>query len=150
MMTAEFLERLDGVRSRGPGRWLARCASHRDKTPSLSITEGERGILLRCFAGCSVHEIVTALGLKQADLFYAAESDPRQVAQAARLRAQQRRDRERIALADGAAIDALREADRFVRSRRGLDITQWSNERLDLELDALATAYQILSEERAC
>lgn len=50
--------------------WIAQCPSHDDRQPSLSVGEGQDGrILLNCFAGCSVEEIVDAVGLKLRDLF---------------------------------------------------------------------------------
>ena len=40
------------------------CPAHEDRTPSLSISEGEDGkILLHCFAGCGFDEIISAAGL---------------------------------------------------------------------------------------
>jgi hypothetical protein len=70
-MTADaLLSRLDGVKQTGAGRWLARCPAHDDKHASMSIRELDDGrILLHDFAGCSVGEIVAALGLKLEDLF---------------------------------------------------------------------------------
>lgn len=65
-----LLERLEAVRETGPGRWLARCPSHEDGRPSLSIREGDDGrVLAHCFAGCPVEEIVSAVGLELSDLF---------------------------------------------------------------------------------
>ena len=65
-----LLSRLDGVRQTGAGRWLARCPAHDDKHASLSVRELDDGrILLHDFAGCSVDEIVAALGLALEDLF---------------------------------------------------------------------------------
>lgn len=69
-MTAQaFLDRLEAVRSRGLGRWSARCPAHADKSPSLSIGESNTRILVHCFSGCEPEEIVTVLGLKLKDLF---------------------------------------------------------------------------------
>lgn len=70
-MTADdLLSKLEGVRQTGRGRWLARCTGHEDKSPSLSIRELDDGrILLRCFAGCSVEEVVGGAGLQLQDLF---------------------------------------------------------------------------------
>lgn len=48
---------------------------------------------------------------------------------------------------DGLTVDALREAESFIRSRSGLDISSWSDQRLDDELNALAAAYSILDGE---
>ena len=64
-----LLEHLDGVRRSGRG-WTARCPAHNDKTPSLSIAEGDDGrVLLNCFAGCETSSVIAALGLELADLF---------------------------------------------------------------------------------
>ena len=70
-MTAEILlSKLDKVKRTGPNRWHASCPAHDDKVPSLSIRETDTGsILVHCFAGCSVHEIVHAAGLELSDLF---------------------------------------------------------------------------------
>ncbi|MBI4641422.1 MAG: hypothetical protein HY731_12055 [Candidatus Tectomicrobia bacterium] len=63
------LDRLKNVKRNGK-QWVARCPSHDDHENSLSIGEGrDRRVLLKCFAGCSVKQIVLALGLTMADLF---------------------------------------------------------------------------------
>lgn len=65
-----LLSKLEKVKSTGKQRWSARCPAHDDKGPSLSIRETEDGrVLVHCFAGCSVHEVVQAAGLELADLF---------------------------------------------------------------------------------
>ena len=54
--------------------WTARCPSHDDATPSLSIGEGDDGrVLLRCHAGCATEQVVEALGLTMGDLMPAAD-----------------------------------------------------------------------------
>lgn len=64
------LARLEAVRQTGPGRWLARCPSHEDRRPSLSVRETEDGrLLLYCFAGCGACDVVAAVGLELGDLF---------------------------------------------------------------------------------
>ena len=64
-----ILERLDAVSRNGNG-WKARCPGHEDRAPSLSVGEGDDGrVLLRCWAGCEVGEIVAAMGLEMGDLF---------------------------------------------------------------------------------
>lgn len=51
-------------------RYAARCPCHDDKNASLSIRGGEDGrILVKCFAGCAVEDIVRAKGLTMRDLF---------------------------------------------------------------------------------
>lgn len=63
------LARLDGVTAAGMS-YKALCPAHGDKTPSLSVKEGDDGrVLLHCFAGCGIGEIVAAIGLRMADLF---------------------------------------------------------------------------------
>ena len=64
-MSAEtFLSCLDGVKRTGNERWQAKCPSHEDRTASLSIRELDDGrVLVHCFAGCSVHEVLGSVGL---------------------------------------------------------------------------------------
>ncbi len=65
-----LLSKLEKVKPTGKQRWFARCPAHDDKGPSLSIRETEDGrVLVHCFAGCSVYEIVQAVGLELSDLF---------------------------------------------------------------------------------
>lgn len=64
------LARLEGVKEKGPGKWMARCPGHEDATASLSVTERPAGqVLLHCFAGCEPEAVVAALGLTMRDLF---------------------------------------------------------------------------------
>lgn len=73
---ANFLERLSKVRRTGPGKWLACCPAHDDKSPSLAIREADDGrLLVHCFSGCSVQEITGALGIEMHDLFPPRDSD---------------------------------------------------------------------------
>jgi hypothetical protein len=70
MSANALLSRLDGLRVTAKGRWIARCPSHDDRTPSLSIRELEDGrVLLKCFGGCESESVLTALGLGFADLY---------------------------------------------------------------------------------
>lgn len=70
MSADSLISLLDKVKSTGKSRWQARCPAHPDKGPSLSIREMDDGrVLVHCFAGCSVHEIVQAVGLELSDLF---------------------------------------------------------------------------------
>jgi hypothetical protein len=72
---AGLLARLDKVRQTGPDKWTARCPSHADKDPSLSVRDAGDRVLVHCHAGCSAESIVGALGLEMRDLF-AEELDP--------------------------------------------------------------------------
>ena len=69
-MIDSILSRLTKVKSNGHGRWTACCPHHQDKSPSLAIRLVDDGrILLHCFGGCSVAEVVGAMGLSINDLF---------------------------------------------------------------------------------
>ena len=63
-----ILERLKDVRRSGGG-WMARCPAHEDRSPSLSIHEGDGKILLHCHAGCTIEKIGAALRIKVSELF---------------------------------------------------------------------------------
>lgn len=66
----KILNGLNGVKSTGKNKWVAKCCAHEDRSPSLAIKELDDGrILLHCFAGCGVDEIVVSLGLDIGDLF---------------------------------------------------------------------------------
>ena len=70
MAVENLITRLEGVRNTGAGRWIARCPTHDDKSPSLSIREIDDGrVLIHCFAECDVSQIVSAVGLELSDLF---------------------------------------------------------------------------------
>ena len=63
MTLDEVLSRLDAVRR----SYMARCVAHDDRSPSLRACEGERGVLLHCYAGCSLQEICQALRVTPKD-----------------------------------------------------------------------------------
>jgi len=144
-MTVEcFIKILDGVKPTRRG-WLARCPAHKDRSPSLSIREGEDGrIVLHDFAGCEPAAICAALGLSLRDLFSNNDLPFSELARTRREREARRAAEENQHRREGFTIDACREADTFIRSRRGLDISAWTLQRLDEELNALADAYYIL------
>jgi putative DNA primase/helicase len=56
----EIVDSLGGTWRRNRG--MCRCPAHDDRTPSLSVSLGQRAILFHCFAGCSRAEILSALG----------------------------------------------------------------------------------------
>jgi hypothetical protein len=63
------LSLLSGVKKSGVG-FMACCPAHDDRSPSLSVKEGDDGrVLIHCFAGCTFNEVVASLGLNAADLF---------------------------------------------------------------------------------
>jgi hypothetical protein len=50
------------------GQWLVHCPAHDDTKPSLSVTESDGRILVKCFAGCGIDDICVALGITTKDL----------------------------------------------------------------------------------
>ncbi|AOA06897.1 virulence-associated protein E [Pseudomonas sp. TMW 2.1634] len=73
----KVLSCLDKVKTAGTNKWKACCPAHNDKSPSLAITETSDGtVLLKCWAGCTAQDIVSAIGLELRDLF-PGEKQPR-------------------------------------------------------------------------
>ncbi|HUD93604.1 DUF7146 domain-containing protein [Sphingobium sp.] len=54
-----IVHRLGGHWSNGRG--MCRCPAHPDKTPSLSVRTGTSTLLFKCFAGCTITEILQGL-----------------------------------------------------------------------------------------
>jgi hypothetical protein len=69
MSAAALLDRLEAVKATGPGRWVARCPAHEDRSPSLSIREIDDRVLIHCFAGCAAADVLAAVGFRLSDLF---------------------------------------------------------------------------------
>jgi hypothetical protein len=94
MTAAQIADRLQARRT-GPGRWIARCPAHADRSPSLGVREGGGGrVLLCCHAGCTLSDTLKALGLRVRDLFPGPPPSPAQQQQAAAER-QKREEQER-------------------------------------------------------
>lgn len=52
------------------GTFKAKCPAHDDNVASLAIAEGQDGrVLLKCHAGCSLEDVLSAAGLRLSDLF---------------------------------------------------------------------------------
>ena len=138
-MTAQtLLDRLEAVRSRGAGKWSARCPAHQDSSPSLSIAAGEKGLLIHCFALCNNQDIVAAVGLTMADLFFDAPPDHRKRShpRLAKLN--------RLALAwrfELAALDLRLRAERVVEAGGNVAINVLTDEELDRALAYVANIY---------
>ena len=79
MHAAEFATRVAHVRHHGD-HYVARCPAHADRSPSLTFRDGHRGLLVHCWAGCSLAEIARAVGAGVSDLFYSPdEPGPREI-----------------------------------------------------------------------
>lgn len=72
-MTIEILlSRLTKVKGRA-GNFVACCPAHEDSSPSLAVKEQDGKIVMHCFAGCSVENIVKSIGMDMGDLFPPSE-----------------------------------------------------------------------------
>lgn len=72
MNLEQFVDLLEGVRGPRNGKYQFRCPAHEDKTASAWCAYGRYGdnaIVVGCSAGCAVHDITAALGIRVADLF---------------------------------------------------------------------------------
>src|ERR1700679_3905360 len=70
MSAAPILDRLSRVKPMGPGRWIASCPAHEDRSPSLSVRELDDGrALLYDFGGCGTDDVLAAVNLTMADVF---------------------------------------------------------------------------------
>jgi hypothetical protein len=68
-MLERFLERLENVRKYGKG-YRACCPVHKDRDPSMSITEKDGKVLAYCFScGATGEAVADALGLPMSALF---------------------------------------------------------------------------------
>jgi len=66
---SDLLGLLQSVDRTREGQWTALCPGHADQKPSLRITEVNGKILLKCFAGCELADILRPLSLEPKDLF---------------------------------------------------------------------------------
>jgi putative DNA primase/helicase len=95
------------------GRWyaagygIARCVAHEDRSPSLKISDSERGVLLvHCYAGCDASRILAELR-RQGFVERGREIERPDPTEQKRAAEQRRRDRERRI---GEALAIWREA----------------------------------------
>ena len=137
MTLEDFLSRLDGVRRSSRG-YQARCPAHEDGSPSLSIAEGDLGLLLHCFAECEKPAIVRAMGLTMADLFFDAPISRRQRPTPK----PQKIDCIAVAFRfELAALDRHLRAERVLKAATNFNIDALTDEQLDRLMNAVAPAY---------
>jgi hypothetical protein len=141
MTTHPILSLLDSVRSRGTGKWSAKCPAHPDRSPSLSIAEGQKGLLLKCWAGCTIQEITSALGLRVSDLFHGNQlplgSRPRPF-----IPGDDRRRRAFHLEVQGVGLQDRGLA--VLRSATGMDCRDWLDADLEQAMEALGRAHDDL------
>lgn len=71
-MTGSGLERLTEALERhgSKGRGKAwQCPAHEDRSPSLSVDQGEKGAVWHCQAGCAEQDVLASLNLTWSDVF---------------------------------------------------------------------------------
>ncbi|KAF0188486.1 MAG: hypothetical protein FD168_1599 [Desulfobulbaceae bacterium] len=59
-MTAIEIYSILGGKPKGNG-FICPCPAHADRTPSLSVDDGDNGLLVKCMAGCSQEAVIEAL-----------------------------------------------------------------------------------------
>lgn len=69
MSVDTLLSRLDRIKPARKDRWLARCSAHDDKLSSQAVTVKDEKVLLQCFGGCSVYDVLFSIKLKANELF---------------------------------------------------------------------------------
>nr|WP_325305124.1 AAA family ATPase [uncultured Dysosmobacter sp.] len=74
----EVLRHFDGVKRCNENQYMAHCPCHDDRKQSLSIGRGQKGVVLKCQAGCDTRDIIACVGLKPADLFYEQREEPQE------------------------------------------------------------------------
>lgn len=135
MSADALISRLEGVRRRGPGAWVARCPAHEDRSPSLTIAEVPDGrVLVHCFAGCSFEEIIGAVGVELSELFPPSEQD-KSSPLTRRFNAHAVLD----AVANEAAIVAIYASD----MRRGVALQPSDHDRLGIAVRRLSEASRL-------
>lgn len=66
----DIAQRFGGQKFKKQGKGFRMlCPAHDDRNPSLSVTDGDKGTVLYCHAGCKAEAIAAAWGLKLSDLF---------------------------------------------------------------------------------
>ena len=57
MKAAELAAKLKRVQKQGDGSFNVQCPAHKDGRPSCNIKDGDKGILMFCYAGCAFEAI---------------------------------------------------------------------------------------------
>jgi hypothetical protein len=115
------------------------CKAHDDRSPSLQVTPGDKGLLVKCWSGCSLGEICTSLGIRPPDLFY-----DNQLNQHGRRPPPKPVKIDRTALAfrfQLGGLDRRLRAEKIIEAGKNLDVASLSDDELDRAMNAIANAY---------
>lgn len=136
MDVEKFVSRLERVQRTSRG-YKARCPAHDDESPSLSIDKCEDRILVHCFALCATKDIVKAMGLTMADLFFGTPSPHEHKSVGS-----QRLDLVDIAFRfELAALDRRLRAERVLNTAHNFNLHELSDQQLARVLTVIASAY---------
>lgn len=71
MILSDFVTNFKKVKRTKENGYIALCPAHNDHSPSLSIrlSRDSKRILLHCYAGCEVNDILNNVGLTAKDLY---------------------------------------------------------------------------------
>jgi len=69
-VTEAFTEHCGAPTVYADGRQMFSCPTHGDGNPSLSLKEGDEGMLIKCYAGCETEDVLTGVGLTWADIHF--------------------------------------------------------------------------------
>lgn len=64
MDAATIAAGLERPRKSTDGGWTTCCPAHDDKSPSFSVSDGDKGVVVFCHGGCSQSEVIDALKSK--------------------------------------------------------------------------------------
>lgn len=108
MTTRQIVALFKGKRV-APGKWQAKCSAHRDRLPSLIISERPNGSTgVHCFAGCDLRDVLGAVGLRVSDLFPDTKPDREALKLAEKLRAKAEAERQELRRIERWKIDHAR------------------------------------------
>jgi len=118
MSAAQIAQALAGhkVQARN-GNYLICCPAHDDDSPSLSLCDGDRGVKVHCFAGCSPADIYRAIRRRGHKLLEPGDTAPQPVKGSSEY---QRRQREKATWMWGQRSPLVGSlAEHYVRVERG-------------------------------
>jgi hypothetical protein len=119
-MTAQAIADFLSAHRSGTRKWQARCPAHHDSSPSLSIAEGKGGrVLIHCWAGCTLSDVLRTVGLQVSDLFEGPPLTHEQARQAALAQAERDKHGRERRIAHGRACDVVHRLERTAQELGG-------------------------------
>jgi len=108
-----------------------------------------KAILVKCWAGCHLQDICSALNISVSDLFYDQNISPRAIRRHHAKRNWEKSKANVEEMARGFQIDVTREAERFLDATVGTDISALDETQLDTLMNSVCDALAVrLEEER--